>query len=319
MLPIYILDGTTVLPETGNYYVLAKNGLFLHKDTGLIKAQVRVDKISALKELEPTAILRLPKIPAEYVIRSYMFFRAIYRRHRSEAATLLYYAADTQEYLLHCPEQKVLGLAVDEYRRDDRFPGYQLVGSIHSHANIGAFHSFVDKNDEKDFDGIHITLGNVDQPYFTASASIVVNNNRFPIDPQETTIGMLPVDWQPVNRYSVRRTVPASLPAKESRGLISDIKDLLKGEPWGDYFPAVRSEQYYNMALPDGGDYRNIGFPKSWLEKVKKTAYVAPLYYGGKTAASGKVILPPPVLDTDFATMPTCNPADAVYANHGSE
>ena len=36
MYPIYILKEGVILPEDGTYYIVAENGLFLHKKTGLI-------------------------------------------------------------------------------------------------------------------------------------------------------------------------------------------------------------------------------------------------------------------------------------------
>jgi len=44
------------------------------------------------------------------------------------------------------------------------------VGTIHSHCNSEAFHSDVDKADEKFDDGIHITIGNISLlPSFSCS------------------------------------------------------------------------------------------------------------------------------------------------------
>ncbi len=39
---------------------------------------------------------------------------------------------------------------------------YQRFGTIHSHASASAFHSGTDDKDEEGFDGLHITIGNVD-------------------------------------------------------------------------------------------------------------------------------------------------------------
>jgi len=42
--------------------------------------------------------------------------------------------------------------------------GFELFGTIHSHAGISAFHSGTDDRDEIHFDGLHITVGNLDKP-----------------------------------------------------------------------------------------------------------------------------------------------------------
>ena len=75
MFPIYILDKDTKLPTTGTYYIVSRNGIYLHKDTGLIQATVRVDRISSLEELTPSVTLRMPKLPPELLVRSLLFFR----------------------------------------------------------------------------------------------------------------------------------------------------------------------------------------------------------------------------------------------------
>lgn len=51
---------------------------------------------------------------------------------------------------------------------------YSLFGTIHSHAAVGAFHSGTDDNDEKKFDGLHITIGNVNVPAHTYSSRWVL-------------------------------------------------------------------------------------------------------------------------------------------------
>ena len=45
LFPIYCYEEGDELPEKGNYYVIGKNGIFLHKDTGIVRALVKVDRI----------------------------------------------------------------------------------------------------------------------------------------------------------------------------------------------------------------------------------------------------------------------------------
>ena len=42
-IPIYIAEREKELPKDGTYYVIAENETFLHKDTGIIKALIKVD------------------------------------------------------------------------------------------------------------------------------------------------------------------------------------------------------------------------------------------------------------------------------------
>lgn len=266
MIPIYFLKDGVELPEEGTYYIVARNGIFLRKDTGLVQATVRVDRIAFLQEVTTTAKMRLPKLSAEELVRVLLFFRRVYQRHQSEAVILLHYSATTREYLLHCPDQRVSAASV-AYAANQRFPGYQLVGTIHSHASMDAFHSGVDDHDERHFDGLHITIGRVDQPYFTISCSIVVNNQRFHLEPQETIEGIQAVEWQPVPKVTYRRRSICRAPGS----FLFDINDVEFGSlglglTSGSEEP---KQQFYDMTLPNAQDYRHIKIPGAWIDRVK--------------------------------------------------
>ena len=265
MIPLYILKEDVELPSEGTYYIVAKNGVFLHKDTGLIEATVKVDHIPFLQELTPTATLRLPKLSPKLMVRALLFFRRVYQQYHSEAAVLLHYSPENHIYRLHCPEQSVSADTV-HYDASDRFDGYQLVGTIHSHASMVAFHSGVDDHDEQHFDGLHITVGRLDQPYFTVSCSAVVNGQRFHLVPENNIIGITEVDWQPTNRITYRRT---EVPEVQSTGFF-DFR-WLDFEGAFDVMEMELRHQFYDMALPDGQDYRHVSVPTSWLDRVSKT------------------------------------------------
>jgi hypothetical protein len=59
--------------------------------------------------------------------------------------------------------------------------GFRIFGTIHSHCNFGAFHSGVDDADEKHFDGLHITIGNV-RSGFSYSARYMIQTVPFNVD-----------------------------------------------------------------------------------------------------------------------------------------
>jgi len=265
MFPVYIYEKDMKLPTTGTYYVVAKDGIFLRKETGLVKALVKVERISFLEEILPWAKLKLPKIPTEILARTLLFFRAIYKKDASEAAVLIHYNALKGEYLLHCPQQEVSAASV-HYALTKRYEGFQLVGTIHSHPGFDAFHSGIDKDDERYFDGVHLTIGKVDQPYFTICGTVVVNNNRFPIEPQELITGLVKVSWKPKPAYSYGGY--SLLPNDDYQPFLNSL--MGNGYNLGGTYLAADTTQYYNLALPDGKDYRELEFPTGWLDKVKK-------------------------------------------------
>lgn len=264
MIPLYIFNDKVELPASGTYYVVAKNGIFLHKDNGLIEATVRVDRIPFLQELTPAATLRLPKLPPMLMVRALLFFRRVYQHHQSEATVLLHYRSENHTYRLQCPEQTV-GAGSVHYDSSDRFDGYQLVGTIHSHARMDAFHSGVDDHDEQHFDGLHITVGRLDQPYFTVSCSAVVNGQRFHLVPENIVIGITEVDWKPAPRLTYRRK---EVPEVQSTGFFDF--SWLDFEGAFDVVAIQARHQFYDLALPDGQDYRHVGVPTSWIDRVSK-------------------------------------------------
>ena len=78
-------------------------------------------------------------------------------------------------------------------------------------------------------------------------------------------IGIQKVDWQPKPCTTFRRDVPQGILEDDSQ--ISFLS-VLFGQ-LASLAPIRNLSQFYNMALPDGQDYRHVSFPKSWLEKVE--------------------------------------------------
>lgn len=66
--------------------------------------------------------------------------------------------------------------------------GYVVYGTIHSHCNFAAFHSGTDDNDETNFPGLHITIGNVrsgwsySQRYMLATAAHKIDDLTTVVD-----------------------------------------------------------------------------------------------------------------------------------------
>jgi len=182
MFPIFINDGTTELPKDDIFYVICKEGVYLKKKMGVMESMVPVNNISILESIEATAQMHIPMVPGPMFAKIISFFKAVYKEHRAEAIVLIFYNEDTQKYKIFPPYQKVNYGAVD-YNRGISLDGWQMIGDVHSHASMSAFHSGTDDDDEKSFDGLHITIGDNDDDEVSISASIVSNGTRFLIDP----------------------------------------------------------------------------------------------------------------------------------------
>lgn len=138
------------------------------------------------------------KIPWSLVQKTIAFFKAVYNRYQSEAIVLLWYAPAApagQRWQIMPPVQRVSG---SRLQSDDPGPapdGWLLAGSIHSHANMPAFHSGTDDADEAHKDGVHITVGNVGGPLPSFSVSVVADGTRFKLELEDVIEGVPTVDY----------------------------------------------------------------------------------------------------------------------------
>lgn len=193
MFPVNVYQEGMELPSDGNYFVVAGNGIFLHKDAGLFKGFVRVENISSLDDMTigETATTSLPKIPHTLVMQVKKFFAQVFACHHAEACIILHYSEGEAKYKIIVPEQQVSHVAV-MYKRMLPEDGYRSVGTIHSHCDFNASHSSTDDADEEHFDGLHITFGHVNSNIdMSCSASIVLNGQRTMIDPLSILAGVI--------------------------------------------------------------------------------------------------------------------------------
>ena len=197
MFPVHVYDGGR-LPDEGTHFVVAGNGIWLHKDTDVASGYVQVPAISFLPDLPDAGLrVKLPKVPAKHVWRIKEFFSRVVAEFNSEAETTLYYNRETGDFKVLVPKQTVSYGGV-RYERSGTshlkdMAGYLCVGTIHSHCTFNAFHSGVDDADEDGFDGLHVTFGHNDKAEFSISASVVLNGNRFKIAPDACLEGVEPV------------------------------------------------------------------------------------------------------------------------------
>lgn len=196
MLPCLLKDGRTKLP-VGAHYRIARNGMFLAMHTRWFRAIVPAAEINGLLEEKPHITIYFPPIDRSVVAQAVMFFREVYLRKRTEAAVLLYFHPQQEKWALRIPPQRVSSAHVSYDRfADETLPpnlvGFQCVGTMHSHANMTAFHSGTDIHDEAAFDGIHVTVGKLGAfPRFTIDPEFVVNGHRFAC-PAKMLSGMVP-------------------------------------------------------------------------------------------------------------------------------
>ena len=181
---VHIHDGKTPFPDDDIYYIIAKEGIFLKKRLELVDSLVPVSKISTLESVKTSIKMHIPKIPIQLFSQAVSFFRYVYRLYSSESVILLFYNKTKQHYKLVVPQQTVSPVFC-KYESKIHIPNYLRIGDIHSHANFTAFHSSTDENDEQSFDGIHITVGDVQSTDVSISVSLVSNGSRCLVEADE--------------------------------------------------------------------------------------------------------------------------------------
>ena len=226
MIPVYLYQNESALPESGTYFLVSGNGMWLHKDTDTFKAFVPVERISVLEDLNIDSFVTysLPKIPKESVWQIKQFFKEVVRIHKSEASVNLYYNKKLQQFKIHVPKQFVSYSSV-VYKREafthiQGLEDFLCVGTIHSHCDFDAFHSGTDVKDEEDVDGLHCTFGHNNLDEFSISATIAVNGHRFEIDPNKALDG--------INHISKNKFSLVQFPLETQNELNKEIQNWMK-------------------------------------------------------------------------------------------
>ena len=193
---IYINNGEDI-PNDDTCYIIAKGGIYLKKKLDLIESLTPVDKISFLEDIPTFAKINIPLISTRMFGNILGFFKEVYNLYKAEAIVLLYYDRNKKSYRVHAPEQEVSSGSLS-YKSDKTIKDHILIGSIHSHGGMSAFHSGTDVADEVNFDGIHMTVGKVgDENFFDICGSIAVNGMRVPIEPKDYVSGIESVEYTP--------------------------------------------------------------------------------------------------------------------------
>lgn len=165
--------------------IVGRDGIYLRKKNLLIDCLV---KVKSYPEVETFAHLNIPQIPYNLIYSIYKFFELVELTFKNcEALVILYYDYETSQYFIDIPDQMCSVDYCVPTNPDDNTPeefyDYFRIGSIHSHGKDMAYHSGTDVESENSWDGIHLTLGNINIPRISIACSIVINDNRFQHNP----------------------------------------------------------------------------------------------------------------------------------------
>jgi PRTRC genetic system protein A len=262
-------DGQEEMPQDDVFYIVAKEGVFLKKKLGIMESIAPVDNISILDSVSTMAKLHIRRISGKNFGKVINFFKAVYKEHRSESIVLLFYDEAKKRYKIFPPRQKVTAASLD-YNRGITVDGMTMIGTIHSHGSMSAFHSGTDDDDEKSFDGLHITIGDVDDEEVSISASIIANGYRFMVEPSEYITNLNLVKDVDKTETGFGTKVYRMVNGK----LVLDKKESSKSSyTWRKF------DKRYMVNVPE----EQQRFNKKWLDVVEKGSYVYhyPGYAGG--------------------------------------
>lgn len=254
MIPIFMINGIfpayyggetgfTVDQITENLaYVIDNAGWKLFKRNGVSIALIPVDKVSGVNAVAPYIDFTAKKIPYSLIEKVVAFFKAVYQKYQSEAVGYLYYNCTSFEWDFVVPKQSA-SAAHASYQGAPQKAGWQCAGTIHSHGSMSAFHSGTDDKDEENFDGVHITVGQVSNLNPEFSCSLVIQGERQKFEIWDLVDGFprteAPTDWVnsvklPAPRFSL--DWPKSVEEK-----LNELYDL--------YYTGPMSETDYSVKL----------------------------------------------------------------------
>ena len=246
MFPIWINDGKTEMPTDPIFYIIAKDGMYIKKSMGHFETMNKVNNISILKSCETKASLNISKIKARQFAQILTFFKEVYKKFNAEANIILHYNTKKRRYRIEVPTQGVTGGSVIYMNGEESYKDYIRIGTIHSHASMSAFHSSTDHFDEENWDGLHITLGHMNNEYFDISCSIMSGGERFMAEPTKY------IEDIEIKEY------------EEEEEVISYPYSYIH------HLEAISESNKKKIGWVSTAPIKDFNYPKKWMDKVHR-------------------------------------------------
>lgn len=127
-----------------------------------------------IKETKGTVLYTGPKIPPEVWNEVLSFFKWCHTTYKSECQVRLYVSPTQGTWRAWAfPQEAKTGMTARELDNEDARtqraelnmnpPDWIYFGTVHHHCSAGAFQSGTDEENEKNQDGLHITVGRMDE------------------------------------------------------------------------------------------------------------------------------------------------------------
>lgn len=232
-------------------HLVHEGKLYEFVEQGLFKGWAPAKFVAALPVLRYVG----PKLPWSEYQAIVGFFRWAYETHRSEAQVRL--ATDGKTTIKAVVLPQYCGPATtselesdpvrDEVLKQLFETGFDFIGTIHSHADMGAFQSGTDKHDEetKNQVGLHMTIGKCGSPSCDVAFRVVRGGVQY----DEKLVNM--ADWIDFPGFAGLESIPDSLTGPLAK--------------WYMMNPAT------------------VGFPESWKSMVRERPAQAYSYTPSRT------------------------------------
>jgi len=222
------------------------------------------------------------KIPFALWSQVVAFMRWTQKQFKSEAHVTFFYKPATREWAVWPFPQEGIGMTVrllpdhPLYKEDrKRFgAGWIQAGSLHHHCNMGAFASGVDNDDESNRDGVHFTLGKMEEAQLDIHVRMVFDGITY-----ETH----PLDW--IDTAEFLANVPQYLRYWMQVESIRSINETNFPEEWKSRVIERKAVTHH---------YAGFHQPSEWelaLANAESVGGASPGAEGEKTTAAGTTIL----------------------------
>lgn len=197
-----------------------------------------------------------PKIPLEEWQKVAAFFKCMYDETKSEVQVRLYLNKEEKIWKAWAfPQKRGTGMTtteLDEKEGDERVKagiakGWIEGGTIHSHCNAQAFQSSTDRENEKTKNGVHITIGKIDEGEYDLHGRVVFKGTQYEIGWAnwfQLPEGVTGVPWKfrdDVMKWFLQQAVPS---------------DFAFPEEWKENV----IKETYQYRGPQGGGHNERGF-----------------------------------------------------------
>jgi hypothetical protein len=171
-------------------YIVNKDEVFERYDDALFKGYVRTRP--QVTKMDPYLSYVGPKISMESWKQILAFFDCAYKEHKVEAQVRLYLNQKQGTWRAWAFPQEGEAAATTEVaeacdvecKRTELYSakGWIEAGSVHSHAALSAFQSGTDKSNEDTKQGIHITVGRLDERVYDLHGRLTFRGIFYNVD-----------------------------------------------------------------------------------------------------------------------------------------